>query len=36
MDLYTVSNELVNAEGRLIVKRGKILIIESRDWYENN
>ena len=31
MDLYTVSNVLVNAEGRLIVKRGKILIIESRD-----
>lgn len=31
MDLYTVSNELVREEGRLIVKRGKILIIESRD-----
>ena len=31
MDLYTVSNELVREEGRLVVKRGKILIIESRD-----
>lgn len=36
MDLYTVSNALLHEEGKLIVKRGTVLIIESRDGYENN
>ena len=31
MDLYTVSNALLHEEGKLIVKQGTVLIIESRD-----
>ena len=31
LDLYTVSNELSAAEGRLVVKKGTVLVIRSRD-----
>lgn len=36
MDLYTLSNAWLKEEGKLIVKHGTVLIIESRDGYENN
>lgn len=31
LDLYTVSNELSAAEGRLVIKKGTVLVIRSRD-----